>query len=175
MGCGNSKNKINQGATPRAPESKPPAKSASASSRKSKRPNSKTINVKARPKEDIEPGNENLKPRSGKKKNRKDKNRQWGSQDSLESTGSRDEGTRGWSASSKFSTHSGDSGFGGGCGGGDMDNIITEDSHPDTIKEIEEDFNTPRGLGRYLENIQYWRFVFCSFTKSYIIISFFLF
>ena len=47
-----------------------------------------------------------------------------------------------WSATSKLSQHSTDSGF------ADNNNeFITEQSHPNKVKEVEEEFDTPRDLG----------------------------
>jgi len=70
----------------------------------------------------------------------------WCSQESLGSRGSLREdsgdGTRGHSATSKVSHHSMDSGY------ADVEyaRVVTEFSQPEQIKEVEENFESPRGL-----------------------------
>ena len=63
-------------------------------------------------------------------------------------TGSHDSintlGTRGGSATSKFSTHSGDSGFGD-------HKFITEDSKAEDVKAVEDSFRDPNNLGEQLK------------------------
>ncbi len=66
--------------------------------------------------------------------------RVWGSRDSLGVAES-----RGGSATSKFSKHSMDSGFNDNDEG---NRFISEDSDPNLVRGIVDDFHTPRGLGR---------------------------
>ena len=84
-----------------------------------------------------EPSETHLK---GSKLNTKNKKRRkMGSQSSLGGLSTASD--RVGSGTSKTSKHTMDSGF------DDNENVITEHSDPRVVKEIEEGFDTPRGLG----------------------------
>ena len=141
MGCGQSKNQVGIVPGGNAPTPRPPVKV--------ERPNSKTIRVKATDSTDtskVTVSDPNTPSRSIKPKKLLAKRDTWtGSQDSL-GGGFKDNG-RGGSASSKFSSHSQDSGF--DCGEELSSHIITEDSDIDKIRQVEEAWQSPRDLGKH--------------------------
>lgn len=85
--------------------------------------------------------NSKTKPSSGKKRSKKGS--MMGSQGSLGGVSIGSENRQG-SASSKVSKHTMDSGF----DDADYQNMITENSDPNKVRGIEENFDTPRDLGR---------------------------
>lgn len=143
MGCGSSVNKVSVASTiavaPADNNNKlkmaphPPA--TKAGERRGSRPGS----GRRLPVQPLAPKPLLAKRRSGGSK-------AWGSQDSL---GGRSvtsvSSPRGGSATSKASKHSGDSGFSAGAGSENA-HIITESSDPNRVKNIEEEFESPRGL-----------------------------
>ena len=139
MGCGSSANQVHAaGDSALSPD--PTAQSTPHKVLKPSRPRSKTVNVKPKAESDIDgdivdSGVSRIK-RQGSKQG-------WGSQESLGSVGSED-GGRGTSATSKFSHHSTDSGF----ADTEYSRVVTEFSEADKVKEVEENFNTPRNLGK---------------------------
>ena len=140
MGCGNSKNQIGVVAVGDKPTDAPV---------KTTRPNSKTIRVQSAGQEvKSAPATPN-----GKRKRLLVKRDTWtGSQDSLGGQSLRGDGDgRGGSATSKNSHHSTDSGF----DDTDKENkFISEDSDLGLVKEVEDQFQTPRDLsGMYSTHI----------------------
>ena len=148
MGCGQSKNQI--GVSSGLKDTAPGAANQSPV----KRTSSKKINVKStdnidnRHTSDLEDEVEIPPPENSRKKNKRlVKKNSWvmGSQDSLGgSDGNTD--SRGGSATSKGSHHSADSGF----ADNEYQKVITEFSNADAVQEIENGFETPRDLGKYL-------------------------
>ena len=113
---------------------------------KVERPRSKTVKVVPKGESDVvseaKHGPRLLK-RRGKKQG-------FGSQTSLGSISSKDD-RRQTSATSKHSHHSMDSGF----ADTEYKNIVTENSEPDKVKQVEDCFNTPRNLGKLIKIVKY--------------------
>ena len=87
-----------------------------------------------------------------KKNNKKSKSgnknkRTLGSNVSIDDERSLQDSERGTSATSKFSAASGDSGL-GGYDNGTYNTMITEDSDPDKVRQIEETFSS-KDLGKF--------------------------
>jgi len=142
MGCGQSKNQIGVAVqndkTPRTPVKH--------------RPNSKTIRVKQASEltdtntvvENETPTKNNNSKKPKKLLSKRGTVGAWtGSQDSLGGGEVEDNG-RGGSATSKFSQHSADSGFDGEDTF--MQQIISEESDPNKVREIEQAWESPRDL-----------------------------
>ncbi len=154
MGCGQSSNQIGisskcdnaPGTAPGTPLQGTPTKRGI----KTQKLNSKTIRVKGSQNQldnsdmniPINDGGDDLEtgtPKNNKRKLLLKQNTWTGSVESLVSNIGRE-----GSATSKFSHHSTDSGFGGDNA---YKHFITENSDPAQIKDIEDEFNTPRELG----------------------------
>lgn len=100
-------------------------------------------------------GEFDIEYKTGKKirKTKSQNSKLFGSSVSLDDDRSLADSERGFSASSKFSKKSGDSGL-----EADYGFIITEDSDPDKVRKIEEEFNQDENLGKI---VSYFRHRFC--------------
>ena len=100
-------------------------------------------------------GEFDIEYKTGKKirKTKSQNSKLFGSSVSLDDDRSLADSERGFSASSKFSKKSGDSGL-----EADYGFIITEDSDPDKVRKIEEEFNQNENLGKIFS---YFRHRFC--------------